>query len=317
MAALLVLVAFITGTLPEVKLDEAIRLYEKGEVNQALPVLTQLKNKEPENHEVRFWIGKTYMKTHEWDNAVRELEKLVELQPDNARNYLWLGRAYGKRAAHVVFFKAFGLARRVAKSFEKARELSPANLDVRFDLLDYYLNAPGIVGGGKDKAENEIKSISEINARMGYPARAALMMKDKRWDLAKKELLQATIDYPNDAGSFKDLAEFQLERQDFKEALINAEKSLALNDKSKKSRLIAAAARIKCKSDIDEALKSLVMLASGSLNDNEPAFEDVYYWIGECYLAKGDKKKAFESFSSALAFNSEHEQAKKSISKLK
>lgn len=73
-------------------------------------------------------------------------------RPSNPQCHLWLGRACGARESHTVFFKALGWARRLLKAFETARELAPESLDAGFDLLDFYLDAPGIVGDGKGKA---------------------------------------------------------------------------------------------------------------------------------------------------------------------
>lgn len=312
---------FLLALPPDVQTDtglnDAIQLYQKGEFKQAVNLLQQLRSKSPDDASVRLWLGKSYLKTRDWDNAVQEIEKTTKLQPNSAKNHLWLGRAFGARAAHSFFIKAYGLAKRVLKEFETAKDLSPDNLEVRFDLLDYYLSAPGVVGGGRDKANSEVQAIAKLNPRKGYTARAQIFMKDKKWDLAKKELVQATIDYPNDADAYKDVAEFLLERGDFGGALEYARKALALNADSKRTRLILAAAEIQLRTDLDSSAKTLTNLVSGPLADDDPPFEEVYYWLGEYYLAKGDKQKAREALSSAIAFNPEYDKAKENISKLR
>jgi tetratricopeptide (TPR) repeat protein len=290
-------------------LDDAIRFYEKGEFKQAITVLLQLMGPSPDDPDVRLWLGKSYLKICDWDAAVREMEKTVQLRP-SAQNHLWLGRAYGAKASHVVFFSAPGWARRVLKEFETARALSPDNLDARFDLIEYYLGAPGFLGGGKDKADAEARAIEMLNPMKGHLARSTILSKDKKWDLAKKELIQATIDFPNNPNAFKDLADFLLGRQDYGGALQNARKALALDKESKGSQLIVAAALIQLRIDLDESEKLLRGLASGPLIENGPGFEEVYYWLGEYHLARGDKAKAQDAFKRALAFNPEYDRAK-------
>jgi tetratricopeptide (TPR) repeat protein len=297
-------------------LDDAIRLYQKSQFKQAAGLLEGLKSQSPNDADVRLWTGKSYLKIQNWDKAVQEMEKAAQLQP-NAQNNLWLGRAWGARAEHSFFLKGMKLAGRVVKAFETARQLAPENLDVRFDLLEYYLNAPGIVGGGRDKADAEVQAIAKLDPKKGYNARSIVLSKDKKWDLAKKELIQATVDFPNDASAYKDVAEFLLNRQDFEGAGQYAKKALALAKESKTSRLILAAAGTQLRTDLDYQAKSLLSLASGPLGDEDPAFEEVYYWLGECYLAKGEKAKAREAFESALAFNPEYGKAKERISRLK
>jgi tetratricopeptide (TPR) repeat protein len=313
----LLLLALLPGSQSSGALDKAIRLYEEGEFKQAVNLLLQLSDSSPADPNVKLWLAKSFLKIRKWNDAVHELEKAVRFQPSNAQYHLWLGRACGARASHSIFFTAIRWAQRVVKEFETARSLAPNDLDVRFDLLEYYLNAPGIVGGGSDKAEAEAQAISKLDPAKGYTARATIFQKNKNWDLAKKELTQATIDYPNDADAYKDLAIYLLDRKDFRGALDYAKKTLALDSESKPARLIVAASLTRQQADLDQAARTLSELAAGTLGENDPAFEEVYYWLGECHLAKGNKAKARESFERALAFNPDYDKAKESSSDLK
>jgi tetratricopeptide (TPR) repeat protein len=297
-------------------LDEGILHYKKGEFRQGVELLQQLTNASPAEPDARLWLGKAYLKIREWDKAVHEIEKAVQLRPANARYYLWLGRACGAKAAHSFFAKAYGWARRVAKEFETARSLAPRDLDIRFDLLEFYLEAPSLVGGGKSKAEEEAKEIAKLNPSKGYTARAIIFQKTKKWDLAKNEFMQATVDYP-DADSYRDLAEYLFDQKDYEGALIYAKKSLKLNSESKGARLLAAASSIRLHSDIEYASRTLQELAEGTLDDDDPAFEEVHYWRGEYYLEKSDKENARKAFQTALLYDPDYDEAKKGISKLK
>jgi tetratricopeptide (TPR) repeat protein len=314
------LILFLFMVTPGIQLhgdlSEAIRFYERGEFNRAVNLLTQLRNSHPTDPEPRFWLGKSFIKTRQWDNAVREMEQAVNLQPSNARYHLWLGRACGARASHSIFITAIRWAGRVAKEFETAKKLAPEDLEVRFDLLEFYLHAPGMLGGGMDKAGAEAKAISKIDPQKGYTARSSILRKNKQWDMARKELIQATIDFPYHADSWKDLAEYLLERQEFENALNYGQRSQALESKSKGVLLVIAASRIRLKRDLDQAVGILEALAIGSLGDNDPAFEEVYYWLGEGFLAKGDKIRAREAFSSALRFDPDYAGARDGISHL-
>jgi tetratricopeptide (TPR) repeat protein len=304
-------------TLPlYANLDEGILLYKKGEFKQGVEHLQQLTKTSPEEPSARLWLGKAYLKIREWDKAVHEIEKAVQLRPANAHYYLWLGRACGAKASHSFFATAFSWARRVVKEFETARGLAPKDLDIRFDLLEFYLEAPSIVGGGKIKADEEAQEIARLNPSKGYTARAVIFEKNKKWDLAKKEFTQATVDYPS-ADSFKDLAEYLFNQKDYEGSLSWAKKSLKLNSESKRARLLAAASSIRLHSDIESAAKTLQELANSALDDDDPAFEEIHFWRGECFLAKADKENARKAFQRALFYDPDYDEAKKAISKLK
>ena len=94
-------------------------------------------------------------------------------------------------------------------------------------------------------------------------------------------------------------------------------KALILDPGSKQSRLIIAASETRLQQNLEHAAETLLDLAGGTLADEEPAFETVYYWLGECHLAKGDKASARQAFESALDFNPDHSEAKDGISRLK
>ena len=298
-------------------LQDAIGLYEKGQFAQTAGVLRQMSASTPSNPEIWVWLSKTLLKIREWDKAVEAMEKAVHLQPADAKNHLLLGRACGSRASHSSILTAMGWARRVVREFETAKKLAPQDVDVRFDLLEYYLDAPGIVGGGREKAEEEAHAIAKLNPRKGFMARATIHIKDKKWDLARQELIQAVAENPQSVSVYKDLADFLLDRSDFEGALNYAKKALLLDPNSKRSSLIAAAAKIRLQSGCEEAEETLQNLLAGSLGEGDPGFEEVYYWLGECFLTKGEKARAQEAFKSALAFDPEYGKAQDGLSKLK
>jgi tetratricopeptide (TPR) repeat protein len=233
---------------------------------------------------------------------------------NDAVYYLWLGRAYGARASHSSFLTALSWAKKVVRAFEIARQLAPDNLDVCFDLMDFYLHAPGLVGGGRDKADAEAAAIANINPAAGYTARALIYEKDKKWDQARLELIQATSLFPGRADTFVDLADFLLQRQDFEGAAANARKALSLDAKLPKAMLIRAAAHIRLGKDLPEAENALASMSQGSLTDDDPSFEEVYYWLGQAYLAEGKKRAAREAFGTALRYNPDYDQAKSGLS---
>jgi tetratricopeptide (TPR) repeat protein len=298
-------------------LQEAIDFYHRGEFKTATDLLKDLKRSSPDDHEIRFWLGKAYIKIRKWGDGVKEMEKAVELEPSNPKYHLWLGRASGFHAEHSSFIRAPFRARRVLKEFLEAKELAPEDLDIRFDLLEYYLQAPGILGGGKDKAEVEAEIISKLDPRKGHTARATIHWRSEDWDRALAELTQATIDYPDEAGSWKDLADYLLYRGDYEGAIDSAQTALELNSESKQSRLLVAASNIRLGQNLQMAAETLQNLIEGTLTDDDPSFEEVHYWLGEYYLASGDKARAREAFKSALDLNPDYSKAKDGISRLK
>jgi hypothetical protein len=57
---------------------------------------------------------------------------------------------------------------------EKAVELNPDNIEARFDLLEYYLQAPAFLGGDAAKAQAQAAEIAKRNATAGGKSLAAV-----------------------------------------------------------------------------------------------------------------------------------------------
>ena len=304
-----------TGTAQSV--NAAIELYGYGKFQRAAEILTDLSRQNAKDPNLHIWLGKTCLKLRRWDEAIREFGKAVELDPKNGLPHLWLGRAYGNKAAHAFAFFAAGPARRTRQEFEAAAQLSPNDVDVRFDLLEFYAQAPGFIGGGQDKADAQAKEIAKLSPRLGYTARADIYGNQKDWVHARSELMEAVSKFPKDAGAYVDLAGFLLERGDFENAEVNARKALALDGSNREAQMLLAASRVSLRRNLADAVKVLQGLAAGPLTDSDPAFETVYYWLGQGYLAQGNKPEAREAFTASLGFDPEYSRSKDALARIK
>src|ERR1700704_3638368 len=106
-------------------------------------------------------------------------EKAGAADPTNSEYELWLGRAYGRRAETASPFTAPGLASKARQHFEKAVALDPKNQEAASDLFEYYLEAPGFLGGGLDKAAKLAESMAKLDAAEGYWAQSRLAERRK------------------------------------------------------------------------------------------------------------------------------------------
>jgi tetratricopeptide (TPR) repeat protein len=318
MVTVLFVLAYFAGPIPaEPDIAAAIRLYDRGQYLQASASLEAACAASTACAEGRLWLAKSYLKLRRWDDAIRVLESLVRQDPRSGRFHHWLGRAYGRKADHSSMLTAFGLAKKVVREFETALGLEPDNSDLRFDLLEYYLQAPGFVGGGRAKAVAQAKALGDLNKRLGYVARARICISDKQWKNAQAELTQAAREFSDQPEAFGDLAGYLLDRQDHRGAEEAAGKALALRASYAEARLIQAAARILQGKDLESAAADLRALSTGPLRDEDPGFEEVFYWLGRAYVAQGKKPEASQAFSVALQYDPDHAGAKRAISQLR
>jgi tetratricopeptide (TPR) repeat protein len=80
------------------------------------------------------------------------LEQLLLLQPECAECAHLLGRAYGHMAEQATWSRAIGLAKKTRVALENAVNIDPSNAPAIEDLIRYYRQAPGFLGGNNAKA---------------------------------------------------------------------------------------------------------------------------------------------------------------------
>ena len=106
-------------------------------------------------------------------------------------HHLWLANALGDQAEHANKLKLPFLARRMKWEFEKAVELDPTSIDARHGLIQFYSQAPGVMGGSMDKAKEQAREIEKLNAMRGHFEMARLLERDKDIVGAEKEYTAA------------------------------------------------------------------------------------------------------------------------------
>ena len=118
----------------------------------------------------------------------------------------------GETAETASLFAKGSWAKKFKAEAETAAALDPKNLEARFDLLEYYLQAPRLMGGGKDKAAAMAEEIAKIDPVQGDIAQARLAQDRK--DAAAQEtwLLKAAAARPNDYDLLAAVADFYLHR---------------------------------------------------------------------------------------------------------
>lgn len=96
---------------------------------------------------------------------------------------------------------AMGAARKCKAAYEKAIELDGANISARLSLLQFYLQAPGVLGGGTDKAHVQADEVMKLDLARGRVAKAGVFAAEKNF-AAAVALYDANLkDNPDDYGS--------------------------------------------------------------------------------------------------------------------
>jgi tetratricopeptide (TPR) repeat protein len=106
-------------------------------------------------------------------------EEAVELEGSSALYHYQLAAVCGELADRASFFQKAGWAKRFKQEAEKAAALDPNNGDARFALMEYYRQAPRLMGGDKQKAHQMVEEITKADPARGYLDAAILAQEEK------------------------------------------------------------------------------------------------------------------------------------------
>lgn len=183
----------------------AEELYRRAEYRRAIDMLQACERRDAAAHAL---LGKALFQEGRPKEAVVALEKAVTGAPLSSDYYDWLGKAYGRVAETSSFVAALGWAKKTVRAFERAVELDPSNLEALSDVFEYYLQAPGIAGGGVEKADRVARQIGALNVAEGHWSQARLAEKRKDLAAAEREYRAAVGAAPNEVGRVLDVAAF-------------------------------------------------------------------------------------------------------------
>ncbi|MGB7719463.1 MAG: tetratricopeptide repeat protein [Bryobacteraceae bacterium] len=247
--------------------DQARKLYNLTEFEQSLKILRAIPQKDGAVYELE---GRNYYMQGDFKNATEALEKAVAAEPGNSEFNLWLGRAYGRRAETSSLLTAPGHASKARQYFEKAAQLNPGNLEAQSDLFEYYLEAPGFLGGGFEKAAATAQQIARINPAEGHWAQAKLAEQHKEFSSAEEQLRRAIELTPHQVGRLVDLARLLAKQGRFQEADQSFARAEAIAPNSPKVLFAKADVYIKTGRNLKVAQDLLKRYLSLALTPEDP-----------------------------------------------
>jgi tetratricopeptide (TPR) repeat protein len=263
--------SFTLGLCAASGVDHARKLYNLTDFEGSLKVLHAIPQKDGAVYE---YIGRDYYMLADYKKATEALEKAAAVEPANAEIALWLGRAYGRRAETSSPFTAPGNAAKARQWFEKSVHLNPVNTEALSDLFEYYLEAPGFLGGGLDKAEGLVKDIAKADAGEAHWAQARLAEKRKDFNSVEEHLRRAIDASPQRVGRFIDLAKFLARQGRFQESDQSIEQAEKIAPNTPKLIYAKADLYVKNKRNLPLARKLLQQYMSMSLSPEDPPRSD-------------------------------------------
>ncbi len=309
-------------------LTQAKAALQSGRVDEASALLRTTLTSQPNDAPAHLLLCRVFYAQDMADPAVHECELAVSNAPASSESHLWLGRAYGLKAGQANALSAFGLAKKVREEFERAAQLGPDVPRAASDLAQFYISAPGIAGGGTDKAQAVINRIEPRFPVYSHRLRALLAEKKKDTATAEAEFKNAIAaakalpqsgvaseaPVTRTADAWIDLADFYQHHNQPDQSVTAIQSALALNPKG--SVLVDAASILTAAHRSPELAEKLLReyLASSVKSDESPAFK-VHVQLGDLLKQRGDLAGAHQQYAAAVALASSFAPARKALQK--
>ncbi|MEP7001017.1 MAG: tetratricopeptide repeat protein [bacterium] len=264
------------------------------------------------------YLGRIALAQGDNEEGIRQFERCAAIDDRFADCHLWLGNALGSAAQRANKFKLPFLAKRTKHEFDRAVELDPNSIDARSGVLQYYMLAPGFLGGSMEKAREQAAEIDKRNKLRGALAYGMLADHEKNTHDAEAAYQRAVAAAPDSAVGYNGLVNLYAREKRWSDAFATLDR---------------VATRIPTEPNVPLAIARVAYLSGEQLPRGEEAAKR---WIaspphdastnsravghlrlGNIYEKTGRKELARAEYEMALSLNPKLEDAKKGLDAVK
>jgi pentatricopeptide repeat protein len=295
-------------------LAHARQLFEARNWAAAKPEFAALARATPNDVTPVLYLGKIAMAQNDADESIRQFEQCVKIDDDRAECHAWLGNALGSTAMRASKFKLPFIAKRIKKEFDRAVALDPANIEGRWGEMQYYMQAPGFLGGSMDKAREQAAEIDGRDKLRGALAYAALAEKEQNAAEAEAAYRRAVADAPDSVVGYNGLVNLYVREKRWSDAFAVLDRVSARIPGEQ--NVLLAVARVASISGEqlargEEAAKQWIANPSKNASVNTQAV--AHLRLGSIYEKTNRKDLARAEYEKALSLNPKSEDAKKAL----
>jgi tetratricopeptide (TPR) repeat protein len=273
------------------------------------PVLSGMAQQDTARARASYEQGRGAFQARRFDDAAESFERAIELDPNRSEYHLWLGYSYARQLATANFIRKGIIGRRIGPHYDKAVELDSSSVLAAEARVDFYLEAPGIVGGGVDKAKAEAARLARFNAYAGGFAKGKIAEKEKAFDEAESEYRNLMRAFPDSTRPVVVLATLLQNRDRVTDAfeVIDARLARFPND-TVVIYMLGRAAAISGRelSRGEAALRKFLSLLGVSDTQSRAS---AYYRLGMIREKQGDVISARMQYDSAIVLNPRYDDA--------
>jgi tetratricopeptide (TPR) repeat protein len=171
-------------------------LEQSRDFSHAAILFESLQDKNPENTQFAFFLGKTYYRLGRYDDAIGKFESCLAKEENNKIYLIWCGKAYGRKLGQLhqqgKTSAVIAMGKKLKATVKKCIKIAPDCIDAQIAMAVFLRETPGIFGGSVSKSKKMLTSLIKqypecINAR--YSIAELYLKKEKELDQAISEYM--------------------------------------------------------------------------------------------------------------------------------
>jgi tetratricopeptide (TPR) repeat protein len=296
---------------------DPVQLFKEGKLDEARPVFEAIARTNSKDAEARSYLGQIELKAGHYDKAVKWFEQAASLSKTNVEHLLWLARAYGRLASQQGAPFGASPARKCKATLEQVLALAPDELRARHGLIEFHLEAPGIVGGSVKEAYRQAEEIRKRDPCEGLIALADLYVRDKKFRDAIQALEKAIEEKPGDLKARYRLGRAHVAAQQYDKAFAIYESILNTATEGRETAyFLIGETAVRSGQRLEQgeaALKRYLELQPGP---GMPSHALAYARLGNLYEKVQQLQRAKDSYEQALKLDARNKEASDALRRL-
>lgn len=271
---------FLASTLSANSIEKGKESFNSGDFEKAQKIFETIIDSDDGNADAHYWLGRTFFNLRNFEESTECFEDAIDLNENNADYYFWYGNSVGNEIQSANVFKQALMAGDVLDAYEKAIEIDSKHIGAHIGAAQFYLQAPGIMGGDIEKAKEEAQILEELGSKDGSLILIGILVKEDKLEEAENQyetFHSNFIDSTDNPTFYNNYGYFLLSRKKYDKAI--------------------------------QMFKRQVQLL--------PDWPNSYDSLGDGYKAAGQLQEALASYQKAVELDPDFEASRKNIEELK
>ena len=292
-------------------------LFDAGDFAPAEAAAQAELKKDPDNLAALLVLGQVQLTFDRTAEAVQTLRDATRHHPESAEAYYRLGQALTLRFGKASTWRRMFMAGDIGDAFEQAVALEPRNAEYRWALFEFCRHAPGMVGGGRRRAEAHARALAGIDPAFGHRARSALLAQDGRMKEAEEQLHAAIAARPEEPDHRYALGYFYQGEERWAEAFATFEEIARRFPAELEAQFQLGKTAAISGQRLDDGVQALQRYVQYKPKAGEPPLAWAHYRLGLIHQQRRDRAAAAAAYEAALKLDPGFRDARAALAELR